>query len=350
MGSEWPTVTLGDEVDLLTGFPFKSSEYTDDSSGIKLVRGDNVVQGHLRWEGVKRWPTALSKGLENYELVTGDVVLAMDRPWIEAGLKYSEICNHDLPSLLVQRVSRLRGKKRLHTRFLKYLIGSPHFTGHVLAIQTGTAVPHISAGQIKESTFKLPPLPEQKAIAHILGSLDDKIELNRKMKATLEAMAQALFKSWFVDFDPVIDNALAAGNPIPEALADRAEIRRQALANGTANRDAAKPFPAAFQQTESMGCIPEGWEVKTFDVLAKLDTTSVKPFEHPDTLWEHYSIPSFDSTGMPSWDRGDEIKSNKYLVKPGAILSSKLNPKTERTWSPFMIDEKTSICSTEVGS
>ena len=94
-----------------------------------------------------------------------------------------------------------------------------------------------------------------------MGTLDDKIELNRRMNATLEGMAQALFKSWFVDFDPVIDNALAAGNPIPDELAPRAEVRRQALANGTANREAAKPFPAAFQETESMGWIPEGWEV-----------------------------------------------------------------------------------------
>ena len=111
------------------------------------------------------------------------------------------------------------------------------------------------------------------------------------MNATLEGMAQALFKSWFVDFDPVIDNALAAGNPIPDELAPRAclrashrqaEVRRhlssealakgEALANGTANRDlssvasakgeAAKCFPAAFQQTEAMGWIPEGWEVQ----------------------------------------------------------------------------------------
>ena len=81
------------------------------------------------------------------------------------------------------------------------------------------------------------------------------------MNVTLEGMAQALFKSWFVDFDPVIDNALAAGNPIPAELADRAEVRRAALADGTANREAAKPFPAAFQQTEELGWIPEGWEV-----------------------------------------------------------------------------------------
>ena len=90
------------------------------------------------------------------------------------------------------------------------------------------------------------------------GSLDDKIDLNRRMNETLEGMAQAFFKSWFVDFDPVIDNALAAGNPIPEPLAQRAETRRQALAYGTANRDSAQAFPASFRFTEELGWIPEG--------------------------------------------------------------------------------------------
>lgn len=228
-----------------------------------------------------------------------------------------------------------------------------------------------------------------------MGSLDDKIELNRRMNATLEGMAQALFKSWFVDFDPVIDNILvgnmakysdqnqpspslsqrerdvkrkkaqASASPnifspsgrdksegsvfdgIPDEFADRAEVRRQALADGTANREAAKLFPAAFQLTEEMGWIPEGWEVRSFNTLVKLDTTSVKPFEQPETTWEHYSIPSYDSSGMPSLDKGYEIKSNKYLVKQGAILSSKLNPETERTWWPVMMNEEASICSTE---
>jgi type I restriction enzyme S subunit len=126
-----------------------------------------------------------------------------------------------------------------------------------------TGQTELSRHRIGELVLNAPDsLPEQKAIAHILSSLDDKITLNRKMNATLEAMAQALFKSWFVDFDPVIDNALAAGNPIPETLAARAEARRQALANGTANRKAAQCFPDSFQETEELGWIPEGWEVK----------------------------------------------------------------------------------------
>ncbi|MDF7801503.1 restriction endonuclease subunit S [Pontiellaceae bacterium B1224] len=122
---------------------------------------------------------------------------------------------------------------------------------------------------LKSLELRLPPLPEQKAIAHILGSLDDKIELNRRMNETLEGMAQALFKSWFVDFDPVIDNALEAGNPIPAAFAARAETRRKALADGTANRETAATFPAAFQETDEMGSIPEGWEVQSIAHVAE---------------------------------------------------------------------------------
>lgn len=90
----------------------------------------------------------------------------------------------------------------------------------------GTATKFLTMKLLAPLEIKLPPIPEQKAIAHILGSLDDKIELNRQMNETLEAMAQALFKSWFVDFDPVIDNALAAGNTIPDEFIERAEQRK----------------------------------------------------------------------------------------------------------------------------
>jgi type I restriction enzyme S subunit len=107
----------------------------------------------------------------------------------------------------------------------------------------------------------LPPLYEQKSIAHILGTLDDKIELNRQMNATLESMAQALFKSWFVDFDPVIDNALAAGNPIPDALRPKAELRmlNAEKNNSSFSTQHSSFFPDRFVFSEEMGWIPEGW-------------------------------------------------------------------------------------------
>ncbi|HSL02388.1 MAG TPA: restriction endonuclease subunit S, partial [Nitrospiraceae bacterium] len=234
-------VRLGDVTDLLTGFPFKSDRYVDDDTALRLLRGDNVAQGTLRWDGAKRWSQYSVSDVADYRLREGDVILAMDRPWIDAGLKYASVRSADLPSLLVQRVARLRGTERLDTRFLKYVIGGQAFTEYVLAIQTGTAVPHISGGQIRSFEFLLPPIPEQRAIAHILGTLDDKIELNRRMNETLEAMARALFKSWFVDFDPVHAKAEGRDPGLPKPLADL--------------------FPDSFEDSE-LGEIPKGWEVQ----------------------------------------------------------------------------------------
>ncbi len=249
--SDWKETTLGAEADLLTGFPFKSERYTDSADSIPLVRGDNIVQGAMRWDGVKRWPLSERGEHELYELRQGDVVLAMDRPWIEAGLKYAAISKHDLPCLLVQRTARLRGGPKLDIGFLRYLIGSLEFTQHIHAITTGTAVPHISARQIKDFAFALPPLAEQQAIAAVLGALDDKIELNRRMNATLEAMVRALFQSWFVDFEPV-----------------RAKLDRRNSPG--LDKTTAAFFPATFQNSP-IGSVPKGWKVERFDAHITAD-------------------------------------------------------------------------------
>ncbi len=141
---------------------------------------------------------------------------------------------------------------------------------HLIDVRLNTTVQKtLNLKDIRSLGIPIPPKNERDAISSIIGSLDDKIELNRRMNATLEGLAQALFQSWFVDFDPVLDNALAAGNPIPDELTDRAAVRRQALDNGTANREAAQHFPATFQLTEELGWIPEGWDVISIENVAE---------------------------------------------------------------------------------
>jgi len=157
--------------------------------------------------------------------------------------------------------------------FAYYLIKSPRVHRYAISQMTGTSGrQRVPVDSLKHLEISLPPLPEQRAIAHILGTLDDRIELNRRISETLQQMARALFKSWFVDFDPVIENALAAGNPIPDALAEKA-AHRQALGNRR------KPlpehlrhlFPDRFVESEAseMRWIPEGWEVKSLDQIAE---------------------------------------------------------------------------------
>lgn len=319
---------LADHVDLLTGFPFKSASYTSGNSGTRLVRGDNVVQGRLRWENAARWPDDEQDGIDRYQLEPGDVVLAMDRPWIEAGLKYARIGKDDVPALLVQRVARLRAHSDLHQGFLFYLIGSQAFTDHVLAVQTGTAVPHISGKQILEFQFRLPSYTEQEAIAAVLGSLDDKIEQNRRTARVLERLARAIFKAWFVDFEPVKAKAAGAASfpSMPQEVFDA--------------------LPTTFTDSE-IGPVPEGWDVGKVKYAASLSKTQLDPQDHPEEQFDHYSIPAFDAGHEPVTEPGERIKSGKFVVVPGCVLVSKLNPRIPRVWMPDEPSGRRQIASTE---
>jgi restriction endonuclease S subunit len=319
MAGDWEKTTLGAEVDLLTGFPFKSERYTDSADSIPLVRGDNIVQGAMRWDGVKRWP--LSERCEHslYELREGDVVLAMDRPWIEAGLKYAAISKHDLPCLLVQRTARLRGGPRLDTRFLRYLIGSREFTQHIHAITTGTAVPHISGKQIKDFKFTLPPLAEQKAIAAVLGALDDKIELNRRMNATLEAIARALFLSWFVDFDPV-----------------RAKLDgRQPVGMDSAT---AALFPAHFDH-KAEGVVPTGWRATTLsEVIEILDSKRI-PLSGREREARKGKYPYHGAASVMDYV-DDYLFDGIYTLmgEDGSVINEDGTPVLQYVWGKFWVN------------
>lgn len=284
----WTSVQLGDVVDLLAGFPFKSDKYVTHPRAPRLLRGDNVAQGTLRWDGTKRWPREATESLAPYWLRQGDVVIAMDRPWIEAGLKYSLVRETDIPALLVQRVARLRGSDRLYNRFLNYVIGGRDFTEYVLSVQTGTAIPHISSRQIKEFEFRLPPLNEQRAIAHILGTLDDKIDLNRRMSETLEAMTRAMFKSWFVDFDPVRAKMEGRDTGLPKQLADL--------------------FPDRLVDSE-LDEIPEGWVAGTLGDIVSLNPETWKSSCPPRTV-------SYVDLTNAKWGCIENVKSYAWKEAP----------------------------------
>ncbi len=201
---------------------------------------------------------------------------------------------------------------------------------------TGAVQPKLNKKTLSIIPIKLPPVHIRLKINHILSTFDEKIEHNQKMNETLEAMAQAIFKSWFVDFDPVHAKARAKTKADLETEAKKLGITPEIL----------ELFPSEFEESE-LGMIPKGWEVKPFSDIAKLDTNSIKPFLYPDKVWKHFSIPAFDSSGYPTLEMGSDIKSNKYVVNKNAILSSKLNPHTPRTWIPNVIEGDLAICSTE---
>jgi type I restriction enzyme S subunit len=294
MSKGWRKIRLGNEIELRTGYPFQSSGYTDDDNDIKLLRGDNIVQGTLRWENAKRWPKAEISNYEEFLLNEGDVILAMDRPWIDAGLKFSKISTADLPCLQVQRTARLRGGKNLSTAYLKYIIASDSFAKYVQLINTGSNVPHISSQQIKDFPVSVPTIEEQEKIAKILSDLDSKIELNNKINAELEAMSKTIYDYWFVQFD--FPNA--KGKPYKSSggkMVWNDELKRE---------------------------IPEGWVVKSL-----FDVCNVQyGFPFSTTFFNE------DGIGLPVIRIRDILENsitnystetdidNKYLIKKGDLL------------------------------
>jgi type I restriction enzyme S subunit len=350
MANEWRTVRLGEFCSKIGSgaTPRGGSKVYLEHGPFALVRSQNVRNDSFARDGLAHITAEQADGLANVELQPKDVLLNI------TGDSVARCCLVDegiLPGRVNQHVAIIRPRPdELDPVFLRYSLVSPEMQERMLSwAAAGGTRNALTKGMIEAFEVPCPPIREQRAIAHVLGTLDDKIECNRRLNRTLEGIVRALFKSWFIDFDPVIDNALAAGNPIPDELADRAALRQQAA------EEHAKPlpddlralFPAEFTHTDTMGWIPKGWDVAPLSRTARLKAKTVNPGNSPDQVWVHFSIPAFDDGRQPVHDKGETIKSGKYLVPPCCVLASKLNPQFPRVWLPDVSDPAVSICSTE---
>ena len=170
---DWECLRLGDVIDLLTGFPFPSSGYAD--SGVLLVRGSNVKRGCMDWDSsiTKYWPE-ITSDVRHYVLKENDLVIAMDGALV--GRSYAVITRSDLPSLLLQRVARVRSSEVCQA-LLAHWIGSESFVAYVDSVKTHTAIPHISPSDIRNFPIRVPAsVAEQEAIATALSDADALIE------------------------------------------------------------------------------------------------------------------------------------------------------------------------------
>ena len=259
MVNDWIETTLGD---ISTDVSYGYTESADtEKVGPRFLRITDIQNGVVDWNTVPYCPIDDSK-LKKYLLEEGDIVVA--RTGNSTGENY--IFTGEEDTVFASYLIRFKIDRSIANPFyVWYSMRSPNWWTFVNSSKTGSAQAGANAKVLGLYPLDLPSLDTQKAIAHILGSLDDKIELNRQMNETLEAMAQALFKSWFVDFDPVIDNALAAGNAIPDELLERAELRKGVEKKDSSDIQAL--FPDEFEFTEEMGWIPKGWGTSTLDDL-----------------------------------------------------------------------------------
>ncbi|MHB1328712.1 MAG: restriction endonuclease subunit S [Gemmatimonadales bacterium] len=293
---EWIAMTIGELLSrgggsVKTG-PFgttlKASEYSTD--GVPLISVGEVGYGSLRVdERTPRAPRAVVERLPEYLLESGDIVFGRKGAVDRSALVKPEQAGWFLGSDGI----RLRVPTTSDARFIAYQLQSAGARSWLFQHATGTTMPSLNQAIIERLPLVLPPLAEQRAIAHILGTLDDKIELNRRMSATLEAMARALFKSWFVDFDPVRAKAEGRDPGLPKPLADL--------------------FPDRLVDSE-LGEIPEGWQVGSL-----LDRANFLSGGTPRT-----EVPDYWGGGIP-WASAKDVSQcgEAFLVSTDRTITAR---------------------------
>jgi type I restriction enzyme S subunit len=283
----------------------------------------NIGDNRIVENGIARVSPEDARRLGRYLVKPGDIVYSR-RGDVE---RRALVTDHEAGWLCGTGCLRVRlGDAGPDPSFASYYLGHPSVREWIVRHAHGATMPNLNTAILSACPFLEPPINEQRAIAHILGTLDDKIELNRRMSETLEAMARALFKSWFVDFDPVRAKAEGRDTELPSNLADL--------------------FPDRLVESE-LGEIPEGWRVGAFSLGVEHSRVQVNPASTPEQRFLHFSLPAFDDGRWPKDELGSAIKSVKFRVSPGTVLLSKLNPEIERVWLPDIDASLDAICSTE---
>lgn len=289
MSGEWNELEIGDIADVIGGGTPSTKDEDNFNGNIPWITPKDLSGYPYRYISYGERNIS-EKGLatSSARLLPKDAILLTTR----APIGYVAIASNPLTTNQGFRSLVLR--EGFYPEFVYYLLKSN--TDYLQAHASGTTFGELSGTTLKGLRFLFPPLIEQRAIAAILGSLDDKIELNRRMNETMEAMARAIFKSWFVDFDPV-----------------RAKMEGRQPSGMDA--ETAALFPDSFEDSP-LGKIPKGWRVLTIGDVCEFayGKSLKKEIRHPG------SVPVYGSNGQVGWH-------DKTLVKgPGIVVGRKGNP------------------------
>jgi type I restriction enzyme S subunit len=319
VSEKWGDVAIeevGDEVTVGYVGPM-ASEYVD--RGVPFLRSMNIEPLLINKRDLKFITPEFHQRIRKSRLTPGDVVIvrtgkpgscSVVPPWFEDG---------NCSDLVIVRCG-----ERINNHFLAYYINTAA-THHIASHLVGAVQQHFNVGAARTLRISLPPLSQQKRIAHILGTLDDKIELNRRMNATLESMARALFQSWFVDFDPVRRNAARLQNqPSPQPSPNG---RGRSAAEGESASGFDSLFPESFQDSE-LGEVPKGWKV--YPLSAKIQLLSGgTPKTYEEAYWGG-DIPWYSVRDAPIETDVWVIQTDKSVTSCG-IENSAAKVFPERT-------------------
>ncbi|EJA3104252.1 restriction endonuclease subunit S [Vibrio vulnificus] len=295
MGSKWKTARLLDQYEVRSGL---SKPAKDFGTGFPFLTFKDVFYNYFTPEVLGDLVESTDKERDGCSVKRGDVFLTRTSETMnELGMSCVALKDYE-GATFNGFCKRLRPNEQceLVPEYVGYYLRSPKFRQAMLAFSTMSTRASLNNEMIGRLEISYPSKQEQRHIAHVLKTLDNKITLNRQINQTLEQMAQTLFKSWFVDFDPVMDNALDAGNPIPDELQQRAEARkavRESEGFKPLPNDVRQLFPDAFEESE-LGWVPKGWVVSIAG-----DEFTVKGGSTPSTksaeFWEggdiHWTSP-----------------------------------------------------------
>lgn len=324
MSSEWTFAPLEECLDALIDYRGKTPEKT--SFGIPLITAKIIKNGRIEkpteFIAVDNYDSWMRRGIP----LEGDVVLTVEAPLGEVAQLGAE------KIALAQRVVTLRGKKGvLDNTYLLYLLQTEEMLDQLKARATGTTVLGIKQSELRKVQLSLPPVDQQIAAARILRALDDRITLLRETNATLEAIAQALFKSWFVDFDPV--RAKAEGRQ-PEGM----------------DATTAALFPDSFEESE-LGLVPKGWRVMPLGDICSVtigglwgnddsdDSELVPAISLRGVDLEHLRANGFSKEAPVRWVKTTAMEKRRLSDREVLVAASGAGPCGRPLWAgaPFEV-------------
>lgn len=275
----------------------KTPEKTEH--GIPLITAKIVKGGQIKkpeeFISIDDYDSWMRRGIPQ----SGDVIVTTEAPLGEV----AQLDNRRVA--LAQRLITLRGKKDLlDNTFLKYLMQSEFVQNQLKAKESGSTVSGIKQSELRKINLFIPPLPTQHAIVRILGSLDDKIELNRQMNETLEAMSRAIFQSWFVDFNPV--RAKAEGRQPAGMDAETAAL-----------------FPGGFEEVDGRE-VPRGWEVGILSDVVGINLKSIS---------QNYSFLQIEYIEISSVSKGKLESSLSIDLNEAPSRAQRLVSHGDTIWS-----------------
>lgn len=297
--------------------PFGSQLHKKDyvRNGTPIITVEHLGENRILHNNIPMVSNEDRDRLNKYEIKKGDILFSR----VGSVDRRSIVRQEEDGWLFSGRCLRVRPQRSLiDPEYLSYFFGLSEFKDYIRRIAVGATMPSLNTKLLSDVPIYHPPLPEQRAIAHILGTLDDKIELNRRMNETLEAMARAIFTSWFVDFDPV--RAKAEGRPtgLPEEIA--------AL------------FPDSFEESE-LGEIPKGWSSTTLgDVIEIYDSKRI-PLNKRQRLEKQGMYPYYGAAGIMDYV-DDYLFDGIYVLtgEDGSVVNDCGHSVVQYVWGKFWVN------------